>query len=78
LGAAWTPFSQLRRSGLAAMIDERICTVRGEVRPNPHRRQDHERTMRKKETRVSGVTEPPNQRTSPYAIRMMVRFLKMV
>jgi hypothetical protein len=24
------------------------------------------------------VTAPPNQRTSPYAIRMIVRFLKML
>jgi hypothetical protein len=35
-------------------------------------------TMRPKEKRVIGVTEPPNQSTSPYAMRMMVRFLKMV
>mgnify|MGYP007026582757 CR=1 FL=1 len=34
--------------------------------------------MRPNEARVSGVTLPPNQSTSPYAMRMMVRFLKMV
>ena len=36
------------------------------------------KTMRPKEKSAMGVTEPPNQSTSPYAIRMMVRFLKMV
>jgi hypothetical protein len=36
------------------------------------------KTMRPKEKRAMGVTEPPNQSTSPYAMRMMVRFLKMV
>jgi hypothetical protein len=36
------------------------------------------RTISPKEKRVMGVTEPPNQSTSPYAIKMMVKFLKMV
>jgi hypothetical protein len=36
------------------------------------------KTIRPNEKRAMGVTEPPNQSTSPYAIRMMVRFLKMV
>jgi hypothetical protein len=36
------------------------------------------RTINPKEKRASGVTAPPNQSTSPYAIRMIVRFLKMV
>lgn len=35
-------------------------------------------TMRPKLSRAMPETEPPNHRTSPYAIRMMVRFLKMV
>lgn len=35
-------------------------------------------TINPNENRAIGVTEPPNQRTSPYAIRMIVRFLKMV
>lgn len=36
------------------------------------------RTIKPKEKRVIGETDPPNHKTSPYAIRMMVRFLKMV
>jgi hypothetical protein len=35
-------------------------------------------TMRPNEKSAMGVTEPPNQSTSPYAIKMIVRFLKMV
>jgi hypothetical protein len=35
-------------------------------------------TISPKDSRVRGVTLPPNQRTSPYAMTMMVRFLKMV
>jgi hypothetical protein len=37
-----------------------------------------DKTMRPKEKRAMRVTLPPNQRTSPYAMRMMVKFLKMV
>jgi hypothetical protein len=37
-----------------------------------------EPTMRAKETRVRPVTLAPNMKTSPYAMRMMVRFLKML
>lgn len=37
-----------------------------------------DRTMRPKEKRARPPTEPPNQRTSPYAMRMIVKFLKMV
>jgi hypothetical protein len=37
-----------------------------------------DKTMKKNETRVNPVTRPPNQRTSPYAIRIIVKFLKMV
>jgi hypothetical protein len=36
------------------------------------------RTINPNENKAMGVTEPPNQSTSPYAIKMMVRFLKMV
>lgn len=36
------------------------------------------RTMRPKENSAIPVTEPPNHNTSPYAIRMIVRFLKIV
>jgi hypothetical protein len=36
------------------------------------------RTMRPKDRRARGVTLPPNHKTSPYAMTMMVRFLKMV
>ena len=36
------------------------------------------KTMRPKLNRVMLVTDPPNHSTSPYAIRMMVKFLKMV
>lgn len=36
------------------------------------------KTIRPNENRTSGVTRPPDKRTSPYAITMMVRFLKMV
>ena len=35
-------------------------------------------TMRPNEKRAMDVTEPPNHRTSPYAIKIIVRFLKMV
>lgn len=35
-------------------------------------------TISPNESSAMDVTEPPNQSTSPYAIRMMVRFLKMV
>lgn len=35
-------------------------------------------TMRPKLIRAIPVTEPPNHSTSPYAMRMMVKFLKMV
>jgi hypothetical protein len=35
-------------------------------------------TIKPNEKSANGVTEPPNQRTSPYAIKMIVRFLKMV
>lgn len=36
------------------------------------------KTISPKENRVRFVTEPPNHKTSPYAIRMIVKFLKMV
>jgi hypothetical protein len=36
------------------------------------------RTINPKESRAIGVTSPPNHRTSPYAMTMIVRFLKMV
>jgi hypothetical protein len=36
------------------------------------------RTIRPNEKSVSLLTEPPNQRTSPYAVIIMVRFLKIV
>lgn len=36
------------------------------------------KTIRPKERSVMLVTEPPNQSTSPYAMRMMVKFLKIV
>jgi hypothetical protein len=36
------------------------------------------RTINPKEKSAMGVTAPPNQRTSPYAIRIIVKFLKMV
>ncbi len=36
------------------------------------------RTISPKENRAMPVTEPPNQSTSPYAIKMVVRFLKIV
>jgi hypothetical protein len=35
-------------------------------------------TIRANATRVRPVTDPPNQRTSPYAIRMIVRFLNIL
>lgn len=35
-------------------------------------------TIRPNEKRAMEVTEPPNHSTSPYAINMMVRFLKIV
>ena len=35
-------------------------------------------TINPKEKRAMPVTEPPNHRTSPYAIKMMVKFLKIV
>lgn len=35
-------------------------------------------TINANAARVSPVTDPPNHRTSPYAMRMMVRFLKIV
>jgi hypothetical protein len=35
-------------------------------------------TIRPKEKRAIEVTDPPNQSTSPYAIKMMVKFLKIV
>jgi hypothetical protein len=37
-----------------------------------------EPTMRANDTRVRPVTTPLNMNTSPYAMRMMVRFLKML
>lgn len=37
-----------------------------------------EPTMRANEARVRPVTDPPNHRTSPYAMRMMVRFLNIL
>lgn len=37
-----------------------------------------ESTMRPNETSVKLETDPLNQITSPYAIRMMVRFLNIV
>jgi hypothetical protein len=36
------------------------------------------RTISPKERSIVDVTLPPNQRTSPYAMTIMVRFLKMV
>ena len=36
------------------------------------------RTIRPKEKSAIPVTEPPNHSTSPYAIRMIVRFLNIV
>ena len=35
-------------------------------------------TIKPKLRRANGVTEPPNHKTSPYAIKMMVKFLKIV
>ena len=35
-------------------------------------------TIKPKENKAMGETLPPNQSTSPYAIMMMVKFLKMV
>ncbi len=35
-------------------------------------------TIRPKENSAIDVTEPPNHNTSPYAIKMMVKFLKIV
>lgn len=35
-------------------------------------------TIRPNEKSTRGVTRPPDRRTSPYAMTMMVRFLKMV
>ena len=37
-----------------------------------------EMTIKPNEINVRPVTWPPNQRTSPYAIRMMVMFFQMV
>lgn len=37
-----------------------------------------EPTMRKKEASVRPVTDPPNHSTSPYAIRIIVRFLNIL
>jgi hypothetical protein len=34
--------------------------------------------IKPKDSRSSGVTLPPNHRTSPYAMKTMVKFLKMV
>ena len=36
------------------------------------------RTMIPNERRIIGVTLPPNQRTSPYAVTIIDKFLKMV
>lgn len=36
------------------------------------------RTIKPKENSAIPVTEPPNHKTSPYAISIIVRFLKMV
>jgi hypothetical protein len=36
------------------------------------------RTINPKEKRAMDETEPPNHRTSPYAIKIVVKFLKMV
>lgn len=36
------------------------------------------RTISPKEKSVMPVTEPPNQSTSPYAMRIIVKFLKIV
>lgn len=36
------------------------------------------RTIRPKENRAIDETDPPNHKTSPYAIRIIVKFLKMV
>lgn len=35
-------------------------------------------TINPKENKAMGDTEPPNQSTSPYAIMIIVKFLKMV
>ena len=35
-------------------------------------------TMKPNDSKSNGVTLPPNQRTSPYAITIMVKFLKIV
>lgn len=35
-------------------------------------------TINKKDTIIMEVTLPPNQSTSPYAIKIMVKFLKIV
>jgi len=37
-----------------------------------------DKTINPKERRANPVTDPPNQRTSPYAMRMIVKFLKIV
>jgi hypothetical protein len=36
------------------------------------------KTIKPKDRSIKEVTLPPNQSTSPYAITIMVRFLKMV
>lgn len=48
------------------------------VEMSAHAAMTDEPTMRKNEQSVRGVTCPPNQMTSPYAMRMMVRFLKIL
>lgn len=35
-------------------------------------------TINPKEKSAIDVTDPPNQRTSPYAIKIVVKFLKIV
>jgi len=37
-----------------------------------------DRTIRPKEKSAMPVTVPPNHSTSPYAIKMIVKFLKIV
>jgi hypothetical protein len=59
-------------SALSCPCDSRACLMSAQAAMTELR------TMSPKEKRAIGVTEPPNQRTSPYAIKMIVKFLKIV